>query len=95
MQAPPIVIHAREQAERLVEPADLDRFALLARAAAEESPGWRAGEEFIFEVAEEPYTVPGIEPSVLIVCHRGADYEVYFYHGPLAETISAHPSWDG
>jgi hypothetical protein len=88
------VVHAREQVEKLACSAgDLDRLAEQACDAAERSPGWQAGEEFIFIIEEESYRIPGIEESALIVCHRGTDYEVYWYHGPMAETITPNPSW--
>jgi hypothetical protein len=86
-------VHARVQAEQLVPPADLDRLAGQACEAAERSPGWGPGAEFTWAVAEEPYSVPGIEVSALTVCHRGDGYEVFWYDGRMAETITAHPSW--
>ena len=91
---PRYAVHARGRVLDFLTAAELDRLALLACAAAERSDGWAAGEEFIFELEEEPYFIPGIENSALVVAHRGADYEVSYYHGPLAETISDHPSWE-
>jgi hypothetical protein len=86
-------VHAREQVEQLVDPADLDRLAYQACRAAERSAGWGPGAEFTWEVEEEPYTVCGIEASALTVCHRGNEYEVFWYDGRMAETVSANPSW--
>jgi hypothetical protein len=87
------VIHAREQVERLVPAVELVRLAEQACEAAEQSLGWRLGEEFILFIEEEPYKFPGIEASALTVCHRGTDYEVFYYDGPMAESITVHPSW--
>jgi hypothetical protein len=87
------VDHARGQVEQFVPAADLDRLAERACEAAERSPGWRPGVEFLFLIDEEPYTIEGLEPSALTVCHRGAEYEVFYYDGPMAETITDHPSW--
>jgi hypothetical protein len=79
--------------ERFVPATDLDRLAQRACEAAERSPGWQPGGDFLFLIDEEPYTIPGLEPSVLTVCHRGTEYEGFYYDGPIAETITAHPSW--
>jgi hypothetical protein len=87
-------IHARARVLEFVPENDLDRLAQQACAASEESPGWRPGEEFIFEIQEENYVYPGMELSALIVRHKGESYEVYYYDGPMAETISSHCSWD-
>ena len=89
----PFVVHAREQVEQFVPAADLDRLAEQACEAAERSPGWQPGSEFTFFIEEEPYKLPGIEASALTVCHRGTEYEVFYYDGPMAETITANPSW--
>jgi hypothetical protein len=91
---PDYSIHARERVIELVPEKDLDRFAQMACVAAEASPGWKPGEEFIFEIEEEGYVHPGMELSSLTVCHKGDHYEVYYYDGPMAETVSAHCSWD-
>ena len=58
------------------------------------SSGWRDGEEFIFEVEEEAYVTPGLESSALVVRHQGAGYEIFYYDGSLAETITDNCSWD-
>jgi hypothetical protein len=87
-------IHARERVTDFVAAGDLDRLAQLACAAAEQAPDWRPGDEFVFEIEEQQYIHPGIELSALIVCHRGATYEVFYYDGPMAEIITANCSWD-
>jgi hypothetical protein len=87
-------IHARERVRELVPERDLDRLAQLACAAAEVSQGWQPGAEFVFEIEEEGYVDPGMELSAFIVCHKGAVYEVFYYDGPMAETITANCSWD-
>jgi hypothetical protein len=87
------VVHAREQVEQFVTAADLDRLAKQACEAAERSPGWQPGAEFIFWIEEDAYRIPSVELSALTVCHRGAGYEVFYYDGQMAETITAHPSW--
>jgi hypothetical protein len=87
-------IHARERVTEFITDRDLDRLAQLACAAAEASPGWQAGEEFVFPIKEEPYSRPGIASSAFIVCHQGTAYEIFYYDGLLAETITAHCSWD-
>jgi hypothetical protein len=48
MPISPFVIHAREQVEQFVNGAEPDRLARQACEAAEPSPGWRPGAEFIF-----------------------------------------------
>jgi hypothetical protein len=90
----PYTVRARERVLGFLPAAELDRLARLACAAAERSDGWTPGAEFVFELGEEPYFIPGIENSALVVVHRGADYEVLYYDGPLAETIGDHPSWE-
>jgi hypothetical protein len=87
-------IHARARVLEFVPENDLDRLAQQACAAAEKTPGWRPGKEFIFDIEEENYVYPGMESSALIVRHKGESYEVCYYHGPMAETISAQCSWD-
>jgi hypothetical protein len=87
-------IHARERVLEFFAEKELDRLVQLACAAAEKSRGWQAGEEFIFEIEEQQYAYPGIELSALIVCHKGATYKVFYYDGPMAETITANCSWD-
>jgi hypothetical protein len=86
-------IHARERVAELVSEKDLDRLAQKA-CAAEAFPDWQPGEEFIFEIEDEAYVHPGVERSALIVRHKGTSYEVFYYDGPMAETITAHCSWD-
>jgi hypothetical protein len=73
--------------------AELDRLAKQACEAAERSPGWQPGTEFLFWIEDEAYKIPGVELSALTVCHRGANYEVFYYDGQMAETITARPSW--
>jgi hypothetical protein len=46
----------------------------------------RAGEEFVFEIDEEPYATPGLTLSALIVCPKGARYELSFFDGLIGET---------
>jgi hypothetical protein len=87
-------VHARVRVLNFLPGTELDRLAGLACAAASRSDGWAAGAEFIYELEEEPYVIPGIENSALVVVHRGADCEVFYYDGPMAETITATPSWD-
>jgi hypothetical protein len=92
------VVHAREQVERFVSASDLDRLAQRACDAAERSPDWQPGKEFLFLIDEEPYTIEGLAPSVLTVSHRGTDYEVFYFDGPMADTITDDPScgkWPG
>jgi hypothetical protein len=93
MPKPSFIVHAREQVRQFVPEADLDRLTEQACEAAERSPGWQPGGEFVFWIEEEPYSIPGIELSSLTVCHRGTDYEVFYYDGQMAETITANPSW--
>jgi hypothetical protein len=93
MQKPSFIVHAREQVEQFVPGAELDRLAGQACEAAERSPGWQPGAEFIFWIEDEAYKTPGVELSALTVCHRGADYELFYYDGPMAETVTARPSW--
>ena len=87
----PIVVHARERVEQFVLPADLDRLAERACEAAERSPGWAPGVEFLFLIDEEPYSIEGLEPSVLTVLHRGTDFEVFYFDAAMAETITDPP----
>lgn len=87
-------IHARERVVEFVLEEDLDRLAQQACDAAQNSPGWSPGQEYIFEIQEENYAHEGIEPSSLIVCHKGASYEVFYYDGVMAETITSNCSWD-
>jgi hypothetical protein len=87
-------IHARERVTELVPEKDLDRMAHLACVAAEAPQGWQPGEEFVFEIEKEGYDHPGMESSALVVCHKGANHEVFYNDGPMAETISANRSWD-
>jgi hypothetical protein len=87
-------VHAHERVLEFLTPGQLDRLVPQACAAAEQSDGWCAGAEFIFELEDEPYATPGLELSALIVRHRGESYEVYYYDGPMAETITARPSWE-
>lgn len=87
-------IHARERVTEFVPDRDLDRLAQQACDVAEKSNGWSEGGEFLFEIVEENYVFDGIELSLLIVCHRGASYEVFYYDGGMAETITANCSWD-
>ncbi len=95
MSEPRYTVHARWRVLEHLPAAELDRLALLACAAAERSAGWAAGEQFIFELEEEPYFIEGIENSALVVEHRGTNYEVSYYRGPMAETIGEHPpSWE-
>jgi hypothetical protein len=55
MPMSPSVIHAREQVERFVNGAELDRLAQYACGAADQSPGWRPGAEFILWYADTLY----------------------------------------
>jgi hypothetical protein len=87
-------IRARARVLDFVAERDLDRFVQAACAAAEKSQGWRPGEEFSIEIEDENYVYPGMELSALIVFYKGDSYEVYYYHGPMAETISERCSWD-
>ena len=87
-------IHAREKVTEFVPDRDLDRLVQLACDAAENSKGWSQGGEFIFEIEEEDYVIDGIELSALIVSHKGNSYEVFYYDGAMAETITANCSWD-
>jgi hypothetical protein len=87
-------IHARERVTEFVPDSDLDRLAQMACTAAENSQDWRPGEEFIFYIEEADYVYPETELSALIVCHKGASYEVFYYDGRMAETITANCSWD-
>ena len=73
---------------------DLDRLAQAACAAAAASPGWQAGAEFVFEIEDERYVIPGVERSAFVVHHNGASYEVFYYDGQMAETITDNCSWD-
>jgi hypothetical protein len=87
-------IHARERVRDFVAEEDLDRLALLACAAAEASDGWHRGAQFDFEIEEKRHVYPGMELSAFIVLHLGTHYELRFYYGPMAETISTTCSWD-
>jgi hypothetical protein len=87
-------IHARTRVLEFVVERDLDRLAQQACTAAEQSPSWCPGEEFIFEIEDEAYVIPGVELSAFIVCHKGESYEVFYYDGQMAETITARCSWD-
>jgi hypothetical protein len=87
-------IHARARVLEFVAERDLDRLAQQACAAAEGSQGWRPGEEVLFEIEDEEYMHPGVERSAFIVCHKGESYEVFYYDGQMAETITEHCSWD-
>jgi hypothetical protein len=77
MTGPNYTIHARARVLELFEENDVDRLAQQACDAAAKSQGWGPGEEFIFEIKDELYSIPGIEPSVLIVCHKGDMYEIF------------------
>jgi hypothetical protein len=81
------IVRAREKVLVFLSEAELDRFVVQACAAAECFPSWHAGDEFIFEIDEEPHVIPGIERSAMIVRHLGSGYEVLYYNGPIAETI--------
>jgi hypothetical protein len=87
-------IHARTRVLEFVAERDLDRLAQQACAAAEGSQGWRRGEEFIFEIEDEAYVIPEVELSAFIVRNQGESYEVFYYDGQMAETITEHCSWD-
>jgi hypothetical protein len=63
-------IHARTRVMEFVGERDLDRLAQQACVAAEGSQGWRPGEEFIFEIEDEDYVIPGVELSAFIVSVR-------------------------
>ena len=91
---PTYTIHARARVLELFAENDVDRLAQQACDAAAKFQGWGPGEEFVFEIKDEPYSYPGVEPSLVIVCHKADKYEVFFYHGPMAETIQEHCSWD-
>ena len=87
-------IHARERVLEFIDAKDLDRLAQAACDAAEKSANWKKGEEFIYEIEEEPYVYPGHELSALIVIYESKSYEIRFYYGLMAETISDVCSWD-
>jgi hypothetical protein len=93
MSKTPFVVHAREQVELLLPGAELDRLAKQACEAAERSPGWQLGAEFLYWIEDEAYKILDVELSALTVCHRGTNYEVFYYDGQMAETITARPSW--
>jgi hypothetical protein len=86
------MIHARRRVLERVDEKDLNRWAHQACVAAEASPGWKPGEEFIYEIEES--ALPGVEWSAFTVRHTGVTYELFFYDGVMAETISEHCSWD-
>ena len=80
------LIHARERVEAVFLPGDLDRLIGRACANAEESSDWRMGQEFIFDIEEEPYSYSGITSSAFIICHMGGRYDIYYYDGLWGET---------
>ncbi len=88
------LIHARHRVTEFISENELDRLAQQACDAAEKSPGWQPGEEFIFEIEDEEHRVAEVEMSALIVCHKGTGYEVFYYDGMMAETIQNTCSWD-
>jgi hypothetical protein len=94
MSRPKYTIHARERVREFIDETDLDRLAQAACEAAEKSDDWHPGEEFIFYIEEEDYVYPGVELSAFTVRHLGRSYEVLYYDGMMAETITANCSWD-
>jgi hypothetical protein len=87
-------VSARDRVAQYFGAGEMERLVESACAAAEQSQHWRPGDEFIFELVEPAYVIEGVERSAFIVHHHGKSYEVRYYDGMLAETISDHPSWE-
>lgn len=80
-----VFVHAQKRVAKEFRKGELDRLVQLAVSAAERSPGWAKGQEFVYEIEDEEYVFDGIEHSTLTVCHAGSRYEVYYYNGLSGE----------
>lgn len=81
----PVFLHAQKRVAREFRKSELERLLREAVAAAEQEPGWQAGQEYEYEIEDEEYVFDEIQCSHFLVCHTGARYEVYYFNGLSGE----------
>jgi len=81
------VLRARGDVELLLTKGELERLLRQAVAAAEASPGWGPGREFVHKVTDDAHVFAGFEASSFTLVHAGAAYDILYYDGFSTEFV--------
>ncbi|WP_020469645.1 hypothetical protein [Zavarzinella formosa] len=80
-------LRARGDVELLLTKSEVERLLRQAVLAAESSPGWGPGREFLHEITDDEYVFDGFENSSFTIVHQGAAYDIRYYDGFSTEFI--------